>query len=45
MGLAAFYGYPPPDLGEFLYQEATQPAPQQGLITNVNNGLSGGSLA
>lgn len=43
--LASFYGYPPPDPGEFLYQEAIQPASQHGLITDVNNGLSGGSPA
>jgi hypothetical protein len=43
--LAGFYGYPPPDLGEFLYQEAIQPASRDCLVIDVNNGLSGGSPA
>jgi IS4 transposase len=43
--LAAFYGYPPPDLGEFLYQEAIQPASRGCLVIDVNSGLSGGSPA
>jgi len=42
--LASFYGYPPPGLGKFPYQEAIQPASQYGPITDMNNGLSGGSL-
>jgi len=40
--LAQSYGYPPPDLGEFLYQEAVQPASQESLLVRVSNGVSDG---
>jgi putative transposase len=42
--IAAGYGYPPPNLGEILYQEARQPSPSRLiLLEEVNAGLCGGS--
>jgi len=44
--IAAGYGYPPPNLGEILYQEARQPSPSRlTLLEEVSAGLYGGSPA
>ena len=46
LDLASIYGYPPPDLGQFLYREAKQPAPSRfTLLEEVTTELCGGSTA